>query len=837
MLNPSLHPAGLAAALKAGIRSLNCCTIRKSAGRLSPLEVYVEPGREQLTMQTDRLRPRYGAESSRARTRRPLQPGALGVWALVILGTSLALGACTPADPVSSIRVQQENGNFRATLDPLRALVDSDPGNPEANLLLGVALLRSGEAGSAIWPLRVASKDPELAVEAGLALTEAALQSRFKDEAIQAADAVLLLEPDNLSALEMRIQAYQDAGRTDDVLSEIEHVLALDPENKKVLVPRVLAYLSLEKEEEAAEALLDARNALEPGKENEGESKEPDSALETARAKLCVVTGMFTFERGDQEGADQKFEKCVAKYPVDPLVISESVSYFDGTGKPERATEILEGAYAQDPSSALRTQMAQRAQRRGDLEETERLLREEAVESGSPNAWFLLGDHLVQREMIPEAVDAFESGVKASSDPSPMLLFAHADTLIQAGRLEEARQVALGLEGSALADLIEGRVLSDEGNWEAALASFEAGIKLWPNNPGARFLAGQAAEKLGRFDIASSQYREAVRADKGLADAPLALSKLLEAQGLDSQALDSVGRFVRSHPNDPDGYIRTVRLAQRVGQNEIAKQGLSRLAKIPGQKGVALSISAKMVAQRKGAEEAVSLIQESPLDMREPENAEALAILTENLNRLNREPEAMQAIVVALEAHPECADFHFLMGRQQEELAESADMPRVSYRRAIELEPGNAQALAALARIETEAGHPELAIDLYDRASLADPDRAGTAIAALRLIAQGASPAEQEQRNEEFLARHVHSAVLASELAQRVAGRGDDPARALALARRAALFDRGAMRASVLAFQAVAQGKPGPEADQAQEILNKLRRPGKNSPGKPEDAK
>jgi len=35
----------------------------------------------------------------------------------------------------------------------------------------------------------------------------------------------------------------------------------------------------------------------------------------------------------------------------------------------------------------------------------------------------------------------------------------------------------------------------------------------------------------------------------------------------------------------------------------------------------------------------------------------------------------------------------------------------------------------------------------------------------------------------------------------------------------------------------VAQGKPGPEADQAQEILNKLRRPGKNSPGKPEDAK
>ncbi|MDE0884345.1 MAG: tetratricopeptide repeat protein [Myxococcota bacterium] len=784
-------------------------------------------------MQIDRLHSRRGAEPPRPQTRRSLRPYALRICLLSILGTILTLGACVPADPVASIRTQHKSGNFHATLEPLRALVDADPGNPEANLLLGVALLRVGEAGSAIWPLRVAVNDPNLAVAAGLALTEAALQSRFKDEAIQAADAVLLLDPENVSALEMRIEAYQHAGRTEDVLSEIERVLALDPENKKVLVPRVLAYLSLEKEEEAAEALLLARTALEP----EGASEEANPALQTARAKLCVVTGMFTFERGDQEGADQKFEECVTKYPTDPLVIGESVSYFDGTGNAERATEVLEAAYTLESSSALRTQMAQRAERSGDLEKTERLLREEATESGSPNAWFTLGDHFVQREMLTDAVAAFESGVKASPDPSPMLVFAHADTLIQVERFEEARQAARRLEGSALADLIEGRILAAEGNWEAALASFEAGIKLWPNNPGARFLAGQTAEKLGRFDIASSQYREAIRADKGQADAPLALTSLLEAQGLDAQAFDSIGRYVRSFPNDPDGYIRTIRLAQRVGQNEIAKQGLSRLAKIPGQKGVALSISARMVAQRKGAEDAVSLIKQSPLDMREPENAEALAILTANLNRLDREQEAMQAIVIALEAHPECADFHFLMGRQQEELAEAAAAPQASYRRAIELDPLNAESLVALARLEADSGHPELAIDLYDRASLADPQKMGAAIAALRLIAKRTPPAEQERRNEEFLLRHVHSAFLASELAQRVAERGDDPARALALARRTALFDRGAMRASAQAFQAVAQGKPGPEADQAKAILEKMRKPGEPPVGESESSR
>src|SRR5262252_2912352 len=81
----------------------------------------------------------------------------------------VAIGAaCGRADPLSEIRELQKQGSFAATVEPLRRLVDADPTRVEAHLLLGVALLRTGEAGLAVWPLRRAAESPDHAVEAGI---------------------------------------------------------------------------------------------------------------------------------------------------------------------------------------------------------------------------------------------------------------------------------------------------------------------------------------------------------------------------------------------------------------------------------------------------------------------------------------------------------------------------------------------------------------------------------------------------------------------------------------------------------------------------------------------
>ncbi len=741
-------------------------------------------------------------------------PGFGTCIAALVLAAGLVAG-CEPADPLEAIRAQHAKGRFGPSVEKLRGLVDKNPADHQTNLLLGVSLLRTGESGSAIWPLRIAMTDPSLAVEAGLLLTEAALQSRFKNEAIAAADAVLALEPDNVAALEMRIEAYQDAGRNDEVLEQVALVLELDPENKKVLVPRIVAYLARAEEEEAIEALLFAQRALE----RDPDEQQPEPGVETARARLCVVTGMFAFERGDRVAADAQYPKCLVDHPTEPLVVQESVAYYDRTARSDRATEILETALEQEPISQFRILLARRMKNMGRLEESERLFREEAEENPSPNAWFVLGDHYVRRDMLDEAIEAFREAVEVTPNPPPMIVFAHADTLIQAGRLEEARKAAQELEGAALDDLIEGRVLAAEGKWEEALATFEKGILLWPNNAGARFLAGETAEKLGRFDEAISHYRESIRADKQQTDASIRLALLLEAQGQDLQALERIGHYVRAKADDPEGYAISIRLAQRVGQLEIVRRGLGRLAQLPGQQALALSISARLAGEQRGVRESIKLIQGAPLDLTEPENTDALEVLVGGLVRVGEIEEAQKIVIEALEAHPDCADFHALLGDVLRGRGAAPDEIAAPYRRATELDPDHAPALAALGALEAQSGRIDAALELYDRASLADPQNPAAAIAALDLMEERASLKEREERAQEMLLRHLHSAAIASQLAQIEAERGEDPGRALVLARRTARFDRRPGGATVAAFQAVAKTGVEPEAGLAREAL------------------
>ena len=751
-------------------------------------------------------------------TRKQTAARALVVVAAALLCSIGPAGGCAPEDPLETIRAQHAEERFRPTVERLRQLVDENPGDSQANLLLGVALLRTGESGSAIWPLRAAASDPSLSVEAGLLLTEAALESRFKDEAIAAASAVLALEPDNIAALEMRIEAYQDAGRNDEVLDEVTRVLELDPENKNILVPRIVAYLAKEDEESAAEALLFAQKALE----EDPDENEVDPGVEASRARLCVVTGMFSLERGDPEAADAQYERCLEAYPLNHLVVQEAVAYYDGTSRSNRATEILETALAQEPTSRFRVLLAQRMKNLGKLEKAEQLFREEAEENPSPNAWFVLGDHYVRRDMLSEAVDAFEQAVNAAADPPAMISFAYADTLIQAGQLDDARKAAEELQGTPMGDLIQGRVFAAEENWDEALATLEKGIQLWPNNPGARLLAGEAAEKLGRFDDAISHYRESIRADKTQSEAALRLALLQEAQGQDMHALERIGLYVRARANDPEGYAISIRLAHRVGQWEIVRQGLSRLSRLQGQRGVALAISARLAGQQRGAKESVKLIKESPLDLTEPMNADALEVLVFGLLRTGDAEAAQRVLILALDAHPDCADFHALLGQVVQHRGAATDAGASHYRRATELDPDHVAALTALGDLQAKGGRIDSALELYERASLADPRKPAAAVAALQLLADHVTLEERKARAEEWLLRHLHSARIASELALIEAEQGQDLDRALALARRASRFDRGRRTASIAAFQAVADSGTEPQAGLARSALEVL---------------
>ena len=689
-----------------------------------------------------------------------------------------ALGfGCQPAsDPLEEIRGMHREGRYAASLTPLRRLIDRDPSQLEAHLLLGSALLRSGQAGLAIWPLSRAREVPEYSVEAGMLLTRAMLESRSAPDAIAAIDRVLELEPENLGALILRAEAYTATNRFPEARADLERVLELDPENLDALVPRVIALLALEEVEAAELAIEQARSRFA--------SADPE-VPEALHARLCIADALFTFEKGDGAAAEIRYTECLEHFPTDPLAVTETAAYYQRTGRVGEATEILQRAYEATRSTYFRVGLAQRMGALGNFEEQERLLREEAEERPSWLAWFNVADLHVQREAWDPAIDAFERAAAETAAPNPKLLFAFADTLVQAGQYDRAREINRQISAPELRHLIRGRILLEEGDPAGSLQAFEEGIRLWPNNAAGRYLAGLAAQQLGNFERASSHFREALRAEPGRTEAGLLLAELYAARGDMNGALDAVGRYVRSHRADPEGYLLTIRIAHDMEHFDLAATGLERLMLLPGQAPRAVAEEARLVALRRGPEGAIQVVEDSELALTDPANAPALRMLLVQLAAAGDHERARREIRSALEAEPQAAIFHELHGQVLRAAGAPAAEARAAFRSAIDLEPDSAGALSGLAELTAEAGELDAAVALFERAAAADPGDPEPTLRAARLLADaGRGPAAQS-RLETLLVQHPRSGDAALALAELLEERGELEA-ATRYARRAA---------------------------------------------------
>ena len=679
---------------------------------------------------------------------------------LAISVALLGLACGQAEDPLVEIRNLHEEGRHEATIEQLRVLADQDPSSAEIQFLLGSALLFSGNGGLAVWPLRAAAQAPEYAIRARMLLVQSMLESRTAPDSIQFIDEILELEPENILALVLRVKAFQATGRNEDALLEIERVLELDPDNIPVLVPRVTALIATQQIEEAEKAIEDARERLESAVD-----QDVDPSFATM---LCIARGLFAYEKGEQEVAEAQYAECLEKYPVDPLVVQGAANFYEMLGQRERSIEILQKALEQSGNSTFRMALAARMRMFGKPEEQERLLRAEAEERPSMNSWFQLADFHVGRDEFDEALEAFDHALALATDPPESILFAYADTLVQAEQFDRARSIVDGFEESALRDLIIGRILLAQGDPAGALVSFEAGILLWPNNAAGRFLAGQAAERIGDFDRAISEYRESVRADLGRTRASLELAELYTMRGKYADALDVVRQSMGANPGDIDGIVVGIRAAHKARRFGVASDGLKRLSQSPENAGTAVALHATLLSESgpDGAAEAVKSFEETDLDLADPANAEALRVLLTNLAALGDHEKAAKRIDSALAAHPEAAVFHELNGRMLSAAGKTPEKAREAFDRALELDPKHVEALAGLAALSAEAGDIDAALALYDQAADLDPEDPASAIAAARLVVGAGRNSDAQRRFRAVLNEHPREADAALGLAR-----------------------------------------------------------------------
>ncbi len=707
--------------------------------------------------------------------RRPLCTASRVLLALVLLALippSLGCGGDLDSR-MAEVRALQDVGQFTESLDQLREILAIAPDLPEANYRMGVALVQTGEPSRAVWALQKASESDEYAIVAGLLLANAHLNIKNHEEAIRAADRVLERDPDRQAALQIRSRALLGVRRLEDAIADSRRLVELAPDD---LTNRVVLATALME----AGHMEEAKVAHDVVKEMGSKSDDPEVA-----ARSCLAPALYAKDGlKDKELTEKLYDECLEKYPTDAFLLSHITGFLDANGKRERSTELVRKAVDLAPENlSLRSSLANRLAANGDREGAEAVLVEAAETFGSATAWNMLATFYRRQKNPEKALEAVDKVIELTGGGGDQLRFTKADLLIDLERYDEAQSVVASLDEPVYATLIEGRILLQKGDSEGALKAFDKGIRHWPNNPGARYLAGLAARDLGDTDRAITELRESVRADARATDAAYVLSQLYLDRGEYEQASNfaAVASRGRSERPNPGAFIVGARAFAALGKYDEAERVIERLGKLEGAQTDAVIEMAGLERTRSGPAAAVTAMRESDLDLTVKENEPALRVLVDDLSAVDRDSEAIAEVDAALRADPERSSLHALRGNLLTR-ADRLDEARSAFERAAELDPDSAEAVAGFATLEGRAGNLTKAVELFDRAAELDPNTPQFSYSAAQLTLQQGKRDEAEVRLREVVRSFPGEADPRNDLAWILSEKGEDLDVALSLA-------------------------------------------------------
>ena len=687
---------------------------------------------------------------------RPALRSQARIHSALLAATVLFMLACASSveDRLAEVRALQDAGQFSESVEPLRQLLAKNPDQAEANYLLGVALVQTGQLSLAVWPLEKATADPAQLMSAGLLLASAFLGLQAHDDAVRVATKVLEQDPDRVAALKIRAQALLGANRREDALKDTTRLRELAPSDYPALLIHATILAELKRMELAEKAHEDLETLV---------AKSPDKGL-AARGCLARAT-FFKDNLKDEARAEAHFRKCIEEAPTEPLALRLVTQFFDERKRGDESTAIWEKALKEAPESLqIRSSVAARYEAQGKPDQARATLKEGVELLGTAPAWYALSEFERRTNHSAKALEAIEQAIAVSPAGSDNLRFFKADLLIDLNRLDEAETLANSLSEPSFRDLLRGRILLARGDAKGALATFDTGLKRWPNNAGGRYLAGLAAHQIGDFARAESEFREALRIDPAATDAAYALASIFLSQGRYKDAAENARGFVASRGGSRhDGYLLYIRAATHLKNYEGARRTADALAQagFPKEADVA---RAQIELEAAGIDSSLRQIKTGNVDLGDPSGELLLRSLADRLIAADRVREAYDLASASVAKHPDSASLHEIQGVLLVRLGRDSE-GQAAFQKALEIDPNHGRAKAGLAGLAAKAGDLPRALTLFDEASKATPSDTGPAYAAAQLTLASGDVAGARARLEEIVKRDAGQAGARNDLA------------------------------------------------------------------------
>ena len=714
--------------------------------------------------------------------------------AILLLLVQLLLTACGQ-EPNTRARELLKTGQFQAAVDFLQAELKKTPSDIELVQLYGLALLRNRQPSLAVWPLRRAFRETGAEGTALIPLVEALARGGAPSEAAELATQGLEEDPSNPVLLRLRAGAHAGNLNHDAALADLDRLLEATPDLLPLQETRANILLKLGRLEEASEVM-----ELISAKVKTDQSLPPG-----LKARACANAALYQHKLGETEAAGAAFDACLAESPAAQEVLYPMIEFLEQSNQGDRVLDLLtEQASLKAAKGRLMIQVLLAAQLRasGQVAEATDVLLRTAEYLEAPQGWLELAEHYVSIDDMPRAADAIanaialqtggEVGYGLMQGEFEMLqsmgsedgLFAYADILIQAKRFDEVRRVLPHLSEPVHKLLIEARLNLAEGQPRKALDQYFEAFKLWPSNPGARYMAAVAAMRIGEFDEAAGLYQDSLRSDATMSDAGIVLARMQLLQGSPEGAFNTVNLYLMKNPGDTDALDLIVQSAVAARVSGVLA-GVHQAYAAAGKPAQGLAQHAMALEAMRVPKQALELLDaENEIDS--PEYFLALAAWARMTTGAGEAQAALERVQRAQASHPESARLEVALGMTLDLDPERGEEAAAAYQRAVMLDPELVEARVLLARWLTSQEDHEGATAEYDRAAELEPDKAEHGFnAAVSILAAGQAE-EGETRLQAVLERYPWHGDSAAWLAQFALQRGDTGPETLVLARLAA---------------------------------------------------
>lgn len=657
---------------------------------------------------------------------------------------------------MASARAYMAKREFSAAVIELKRTLLKNAQSAEARVLLGKALLESGDPAAAEVELRKAEElgvpNEQIAADlaramlqlgqatkvieqfADVSLRDATAQAELKtwvasayaqlgkvEQADEQLGAALRAQPLNPAAMMVRARLRAAEGDVDGALAMLNDVLVEDPDNKDVGVAK--GYLLWLGKNDADGALAAYRKVLaaHPG---------------TVAAQAEIVT--ILFRQGQAAEARQQFELLKKMAPLHPETVFFEAQFAYVDKQYRRSRELTDALLKLTPYHIRALELAGAAEYH--------LGNDEQVQGFLARALKVMPGLTLSRQILAQSYLRAGQPQKAIDVLGPTI------------NGEKANAESLALAGTAYVQL---------GDLNEADAAFRHAAQLAPDSAKVRTEVAMAMLGSGRAEVALSELEAVAAADKGpRADLALIAARISKAdfngalKAIDGLELKLPGKPL---PHQLRGQVllskRDTAGAKRSFEMALAKDGkyfpaaaaLASMDVAAGKPADARKrVTAFLKVSPKNAQALMLLAQISsatgaPAEDVTQQLADAvranpstatthMALIARHIQQANQ-PAALAAAQAAAAALPNDLAIMEALGQMQL-LAGEAEQAAATFHKLAALQPGNAQMQMNVAEAEVAAKHYQAAEQALKRAAEIEPTlgaaRRGLAMLALR---------------------------------------------------------------------------------------------------------